>query len=74
MQITHPPCRTIDVYYYTPCESTLMETNLLHTRVCNEKGVRISDLICALRAAVPTVLTAWIEHVEDLRWALTESH
>ena len=74
MHVTSPPCRALGIYHNDIWETHMNGSNTLLTRIRNDQGVRISELLEALRQVAPIVLEAWFKSTEWLVKEIPQAH
>jgi hypothetical protein len=85
MFVTQPPCKVIGIYHNRDnsspvvfermgCFNSLVSNLELLGRVRNDEGIRIGELIAALKSYAPRVLSAWTERVEQLQSKVATGH
>jgi hypothetical protein len=74
MPVTYPLCRSLGIYYYEPSVVAMWGTHALLRRVRRDDGIRITDLIEALEATAPELMSKWMVNAEELREKVKEAH
>ncbi|KAI4660923.1 uncharacterized protein J4E79_005491 [Alternaria viburni] len=74
MQIVHPPCKSLGIYYYDHGRFKIIGTHLLMRRLRREDGIRVIDLVRALSELAPALLSTWTRHAERLRDQIKDAH
>jgi len=74
MHVTTPPCKALGIYYDDLWKTTGYGHNTLLIRIRNDQGVRISELIAALKRFAPVVLEAWLKDTEWLVGEIQKAH
>jgi hypothetical protein len=74
MQVTYPPCRSLAIYYYEPSAVAMWGTHTLLKRVRRDDGIRVADLLEALKVTAPDLLSRWILNAEQLREKIKVAH
>jgi hypothetical protein len=75
MHVTYPPCKTLGIYHTaTDTEESRPGFNKLLSRVHNEDGILIKELIDALEGCAPTVVASWKRDVEEFHRYVAEMH
>jgi hypothetical protein len=74
MQVTYPPCWSLGIYYYEPSVVATWGTHALLRRVRRDNGIRIADLLEALEATAPELMSRWMVNAEELREKVKEAH
>jgi hypothetical protein len=74
MHVTNPPCKTLGIYHVDGGFEPYPSYNKLVHRVHNDSGIRIAELVSALKGCTSTVVSSWKLRVEELRTRVTRSH
>jgi len=74
MHVTSPPCRALGIYHDDFWKMHGNGRNTLLTRIRNDQGVRISELLEALQRIAPIVLEAWFKSTEWLVKEIPQAH
>jgi len=74
MQVTSPPCRALGIYHDDYWKTHTNGRNTLLTRIRNDQGVRVSELLYALQQVAPIVLETWFKNTEWLVGEILQAH
>jgi len=74
MHVTSPPCRALGIYHDDYSKTHTNGRNTLLTRIRNDQGVRISELLNALQQVAPIVLETWFKSTEWLVGEILQGH